>query len=106
MVNAGFNKYLIEGFKRGIPPTEAMLIKKNTMLTNVRQKPMEYMSCLLNWMMFFKFLFKKYLGSAVDPIKNAAKAIRRVTARLVDGLFKDNSKNRAKSNRTIKGLNR
>ena len=29
MVNAGFNRYLIEGFKSGIPPTEATLMKKN-----------------------------------------------------------------------------
>jgi hypothetical protein len=41
MVKIGFNKYLIEGFKSGIPPTEAMLIKKNTMLINIKQKPIE-----------------------------------------------------------------
>jgi len=47
MVKAGFNKYLIEGFKRGIPPTEATLMKKNTILNNIRQKPIEYISLLL-----------------------------------------------------------
>ena len=41
IVNAGFNRYLIDGFKRGIPPTEAMLIKKNTILTRIKQKPIE-----------------------------------------------------------------
>ena len=41
IVKAGFNKYLIDGFKRGIPPTEAMLMKKNTMLISVKQKPIE-----------------------------------------------------------------
>jgi hypothetical protein len=47
MVNAGFSKYLMEGFMRGIPPTDAMLIKKKTMLAKVRQKPIEYISFLL-----------------------------------------------------------
>ena len=41
IVKIGFNKYLIDGFKRGIPPTEAMLMKKNTILTNVKQNPIE-----------------------------------------------------------------
>ena len=41
IVNAGLSKYLIEGFKIGIPPTEAMLIKKNAILTNIKQKPSE-----------------------------------------------------------------
>ena len=41
IVKAGFNRYLIEGFKIGIPPTEAMLIKKNAMLTKIKQKPIE-----------------------------------------------------------------
>ena len=41
IVKAGFNRYLIEGLKRGIPPTEAMLMKKNTMLISKRQNPME-----------------------------------------------------------------
>jgi hypothetical protein len=47
MVNAGFRRYLIEGFKSGIPPTEATLMKKNTILINIKQNPMEYMSFLL-----------------------------------------------------------
>ena len=41
MVNVGFNKYLIDGFKSGIPPTEAMQIKKNAILINIKQKPIE-----------------------------------------------------------------
>mgnify|MGYP006874858500 CR=1 FL=1 len=41
MVNAGFNRYLIDGLKRGIPPTVAMLTKKNTILINIRQNPIE-----------------------------------------------------------------
>jgi hypothetical protein len=41
MVNMGFSRYLIEGFKRGIPPTDAMLMKKNTILTKVTQNPIE-----------------------------------------------------------------
>jgi hypothetical protein len=41
MVNIGFNKYLMEGFKIGIPPTEAILIKKNPMLINIKQNPIE-----------------------------------------------------------------
>jgi len=48
IVNIGFNRYLIEGFKRGIPPTEAMLTKKNTILIKIKQNPIEYMSFLLN----------------------------------------------------------
>jgi hypothetical protein len=41
MVNAGFNKYLMDGFKSGIPLTDATLMKKNMMPTRVKQKPME-----------------------------------------------------------------
>ena len=41
IVRAGFSRYRIEGFKSGIPPTEAMLMKKNTMLINIRQNPIE-----------------------------------------------------------------
>ena len=41
IVKAGFNKYLIDGFKIGIPPTDAMLMKKNAKLTNIRQNPIE-----------------------------------------------------------------
>ena len=41
MVKMGFNKYLIDGFRRGIPPTVAMLMKKNTMLINIKQNPKE-----------------------------------------------------------------
>ena len=41
MVKAGFNKYLIDDFKSGIPPTEAMLKKKNAILTIIKQNPIE-----------------------------------------------------------------
>lgn len=41
IVNAGLSKYLIEGFRIGIPPTEAMLKKKNAILTNIKQNPSE-----------------------------------------------------------------
>ena len=41
IVNAGFNKYLIDGFRIGIPPTDAMLMKKNAILTKIRQNPIE-----------------------------------------------------------------
>ena len=41
MVNAGINKYLIEGCNIGIPPTEATLMKKNTIATSIKQKPIE-----------------------------------------------------------------
>ena len=41
IVKIGFNRYLMDGFKRGIPPTVAMLTKKNTMLINIKQNPME-----------------------------------------------------------------
>ena len=41
IVNAGFNRYLMDGFKRGIPPTVAMLTKKNAILTKIKQNPIE-----------------------------------------------------------------
>lgn len=41
IVNIGFNKYLIDGFKSGIPPTVAILTKKNTILIKIKQKPIE-----------------------------------------------------------------
>ena len=104
MVNAGFSRYLIEGFKRGIPPTEAMLMKKKTTLTNIKQKPIEQMSFLLNWIMFSKFLFKKNLESKVDPIKNPMNARINVMTKLVEGLLMDKSKNNANKKSTIKGL--
>jgi hypothetical protein len=104
MVKAGFNRYLMEGFKSGIPPTEAMHMKKNTMLNKVRQKPIEYMSLFSNCRIL-ELLFMKYFGSIADPIKNPAKAITNVMARLVEGLFMDNSKNNANRKSTINGLN-
>ena len=106
IVNAGFNKYLIDGFKRGIPPTEAMLIKKNTIPTNIKQKPMEYMSFFLKLRIFPRLLFKKYFGKIADPMKNAINPIRIVITKLVDGGFSDNIKKIANRNKTINGLNR
>ena len=41
MVKAGFSRYLMDGFKRGIPPTVAMLTKKNAILTKIKQNPIE-----------------------------------------------------------------
>ena len=41
IVNTGLSKYLIDGFKSGIPPTDAILKKKKAMLTIIRQKPIE-----------------------------------------------------------------
>ena len=62
MVNAGFSRYLIEGFNIGIPPTEAMLMKKNKMLTIIRQNPIEYISSLLNSIAILPSFFRKNLG--------------------------------------------
>jgi hypothetical protein len=103
IVKAGFSRYLIDGFKRGMPPTEAMLMKKKIMLTNIRQKPIEYMSFLLNCMILESSL-RTYLGSIADPMKNPANPIIRVITRLVDGLLIDRSRNNAKRNSTISGL--
>ena len=74
IVNAGFNRYLIDGFKIGIPPTDAMLMKKNPMLTNIKQKPIEYMSLLLNVMTLF-MSFKKNLGKILAPMKKNTKLL-------------------------------
>ena len=41
IVRAGFKRYRIEGFKSGIPPMDAMHMKKNMMLINSRQNPIE-----------------------------------------------------------------
>lgn len=104
MVNAGFSRYLMEGLKSGIPPTEAMLIKKNTMLTKSRQKPIEYMSLLSNTTMFFRSPFKKYLGRIADPMKNATNAIIRVMNKLFETLLRDNSRKQANRRSTMRGL--
>ena len=104
MVKTGFNRYLIDGFKSGIPPTVAILIKKNTILINIKQNPIEYMSLLLKYAILSKFSFKKYFGIIVEPIKNATNAITNVIARLWDNLFNDNNRNAANKNRTINGL--
>ena len=95
MVNAGFKRYLMEGFKSGIPPTEAMLMKKNTTLIKNRQKPIEYMSLLSNLIRFSRLPFKKYLGRMVDPMKNATNARINVMNRLLETLFRDNIKQKA-----------
>ena len=104
MVKIGFNKYLIEGFKRGIPPTEATLIKKNTILTNIRQNPIEYMSFLLNCKIFSVFPFRKYLGSMAHPIKKPAKASINVMAKLPETEFSASNRNTEKTKSTISGL--
>lgn len=103
IVKAGFSKYLIEGFKRGIPPTVAMLSPKNTMLIKIKQNPIEYMSFEPNLGMFFG-LFKIYFGSIAAPTKKATNAIRRVMAKLLKILIVDNIKNIANTKRTINGL--
>lgn len=103
MVNMGFKRYLIDGFKSGIPPTEVMLTKKNTMLISIKQNPIEYISLLLNSRIFL-VSFKKYLGITADPIKNPAKANINVMARLVETEFKASNRNIAKIKSTIKGL--
>ena len=103
MVNAGFNKYLIDGFKRGIPPTDAMLIKKNAMLTNIKQNPMEYMSFLLKVMMF-SLSFKKYLGNIAAPMKKNKNPIINVSVNLKEIGLNDSDKNAAKTTRTMRGL--
>lgn len=94
----------MDGFKRGIPPTVAMLTKKNAMLINIRQNPMEYMSFLLKYKIFSQSLFIKYLGSIADPMKNAMNAIANVTVRLWDGAFRDSRRNPANRKITINGL--
>ena len=46
------------------------------MLIKTKQNPIEYKSLLLNSIAgFLNSLFKKYLGSIADPIKNAINAI-------------------------------
>lgn len=62
------------------------------------------MSLLLKCAMLSRFLFKKCLGSIVDPIKNAINAIINVIVKLWDNLFKDNIKKPANKKRTINGL--
>lgn len=104
MVNAGFNKYLIDGFNIGIPPTVAILIKKNTMLTNIKQNPIEYMSSLLNLTAIFPLSLSKNLGSMVDPIKKAMNAIISVVAKLVVTEFIDSNRNMENNRITINGL--
>ena len=52
----------MDGFKSGIPPTVAMLIKKNAIAIKIKQNPTEYMSFLLKCMMFSQLSFRKCLG--------------------------------------------
>jgi hypothetical protein len=54
--------------------------------------------------MLSKLLFRKYLDSNVDPIKNPANAKSKVMTKLLEGLFMDKSKNKANKKRTINGL--
>jgi hypothetical protein len=105
IVNAGFNRYRIDGLNIGSPPTEAMLTKKNMMLTIIRQNPIEYISCLSNSIIFFD-LFKKNLGRIAAPMKKATNPISSVIVRLAVIGFKDSNRNIANRNRTINGLKR
>ena len=41
IVNIGFREYLKEDFNIGNPPTDAMLMNRNMIPINVRQKPIE-----------------------------------------------------------------
>lgn len=104
MVNAGFNRYLIDGFKIGIPPTEAMLRKKNAILTNTKQKPIEYMSSLLNSIAVFLQSLSKNLGSIAEPIKKAINPISNVAAKLEDIEFIDSNKKIENNRITTSGL--
>ena len=54
---------------------------------------------------FSVLLFKKYLGSIVDPIKKARNAIISVNVRLWDKLFNESNRKIANKKITIKGLN-
>ncbi len=103
MVNAGFNRYLSDGFKIGIPPTEATLIKKNPILTKIKQNPIEYMSLLLKTRTFF-ISFKKNLGKIAAPIKKNKNAIINVWIKLMGTGVNDSDKNAAKTIKTINGL--
>lgn len=104
MVNAGFSRYLIEGFNIGIPPTEAMLMKKNKILTSIRQNPIEYISFLLNSIAILPSFFRKNLGSTAHPIKKATNPMANVTARLLLTEFKDSNRNTENKKITISGL--
>ena len=78
----------------GIPPTDATLTKKNNMLIKTKQNPIEYKSLLLNSIAgFLNSLFKKYLGSIADPIKNAINAIANVIAKLAETALIDSIRN-------------
>ena len=54
-------------------------------------------------MIFLRFLFKKYFGSTVDPMKKETNAIASVMARLVEGEFKDKIRKSANTSSTISG---
>lgn len=90
----------------GIPPTDATLTKKNNMLIKTKQNPIEYKSLLLNSIAgFLNSLFKKYLGSIADPIKNAINAIANVIAKLAETALIDSIRNAQNTTSTISGLN-
>lgn len=104
MVNAGINKYLIDGCNIGIPPTDATLMEKNTIATSTKQKPMEYISFSLKSIKgFSNSLFSRNFGTITAPIKKAIKAIIMVITRLSLTGVSDSNKNAAKITRTIKG---
>lgn len=94
----------MDGFKSGIPPTVAMLIKKNEIAIKIKQNPIEYMSFLLKCMMFSQLSFRKCLGRIADPIKNAINAMSKVIVKLWEGVFSDSMRNPANRKITINGL--
>lgn len=76
------------------------------MLIKTKQNPIEYKSLLLNSIAgFLNSLFKKYLGSIADPIKNAINAIANVIAKLAETALVDSIRNAPNTTSTISGLN-
>lgn len=94
----------MDGFSIGMPPTEAIDMKKNTIATSIRQNPMEYISWLLKFIITFElFLFSSSCGIICDPIKKAINAIMMVSVKLKLSLFKANSRKTANATSTIRG---
>lgn len=104
IVKAGLSRYLIDGFKSGIPPTETIEMKKKTIEINTRQKPIEYRSSVLKSKIgLSEILLSKNLGRIAAPIKKATNPIIIVIVKLKVKLFKDKSRKIAKTKITIKG---
>ena len=92
IVKIGLSKYLIEGFKIGIPPTETIEMKKNTTDTKIKQNPKLYISLLLKLIIILPVLLSKNLGITTEPIKKATNPIIIEINKLKLNLFKDNNK--------------